>query len=133
MYFAMRLSPGHLPAATVVASVAREYGELAALVDLSQMTVSQMTANSTDESHQQRAHWRAEQVLNWSAPPVVHNPVDVVAGQSGRHLTDGASRCRSAPGAPRRRPWTASPGSSRHWSTTGLPTSGTSTNRPGRA
>ncbi|MCX4640921.1 MULTISPECIES: NmrA family NAD(P)-binding protein [unclassified Streptomyces] len=72
MYFAMRVSPDHLLAATVVASVAKEYGKLEALVDLSQMTVSQMTAISTAESHQQRLHWLAEQVLNWSGLPVVH-------------------------------------------------------------
>ncbi len=36
------------------------------------MTVSQMTATSTAESHQQRLHWLAEQVLNWSDLPVVH-------------------------------------------------------------
>ncbi|MEU6345703.1 NAD(P)H-binding protein [Streptomyces sp. NPDC046977] len=72
MYFAMRVSPDHLLAATVVASVAREYGGLDALVDLSQMTVSQMTATSTGESHQQRLHWLAEQVLDWSGLPVVH-------------------------------------------------------------
>ena len=72
MYFAMGVSPDHLLAATVVASVAREYGKLEVLVDLSQMTVSQMTATSTEESHQQRLHWLAEQVLNWSGLPVVH-------------------------------------------------------------
>jgi len=72
MFFAMTVSPDHLLAATVVASVAKEYGKLEALVDLSQMTVSQMTATSTAESHQQRLHWLAEQVLNWSALPVVH-------------------------------------------------------------
>ncbi|MGW2464203.1 NmrA family NAD(P)-binding protein [Streptomyces sp. NPDC001761] len=72
MYFAMPVSPDHLLAATVVASVAREYGTLEALVDLSQMTVSQMTATSTAESHQQRLHWLAEQVFDWSGLPVVH-------------------------------------------------------------
>ncbi|GAB4055504.1 NmrA family NAD(P)-binding protein [Catellatospora paridis] len=72
MYFAMPVSPDHLLAATVVASVAREYGQLAGLVDMSQMTVSQMTATSTAESHQQRLHWLAEQVFNWSGLPVVH-------------------------------------------------------------
>ncbi|MDX3077005.1 NAD(P)H-binding protein [Streptomyces sp. MI02-7b] len=72
MYFAMRVSPDHLLAATVVASVAKEYGTLEALVDLSQMTVSQMTATSTEESHQQRLHWLAEQVFDWSGLPVVH-------------------------------------------------------------
>ncbi|MEU6070164.1 MULTISPECIES: NmrA family NAD(P)-binding protein [Streptomyces] len=72
MYFAMPVSPDHLLAATVVATVVREYGQLEALVDMSQMTVSQMTATSTAESHQQRLHWLAEQVLNWSGLPVVH-------------------------------------------------------------
>ncbi|MEV5145350.1 NmrA family NAD(P)-binding protein [Streptomyces sp. NPDC052727] len=72
MYFAMPVSPDHLLAATVVASVAREHGGLGALIGLSQMTVSQMTATSTAESHQQRLHWLAEQVLNWSGLPVVH-------------------------------------------------------------
>lgn len=72
MYFAMPVSPDHLLAATVVATVAREHGELAGLVGMSQMTVSQMTATSTAESHQQRLHWLAEQVFNWSGLPVVH-------------------------------------------------------------
>jgi uncharacterized protein YbjT (DUF2867 family) len=56
MLFALAVSPDHVLAATVVASVAKEYGKLDALVDLSQMTVSQMTATSTEESHQQRLH-----------------------------------------------------------------------------
>lgn len=72
MYFGINVSPDHLLAATVVATVAREYGELDGLVDLSQMTVSQMTATSTGESHHQRLHWLAEQVLDWSGLPVVH-------------------------------------------------------------
>ncbi|MEV4171213.1 NmrA family NAD(P)-binding protein [Nonomuraea sp. NPDC049709] len=72
MYFAMPVSPDHLLAATVVATVAKEHGELAGLVDMSQMTVSQMTATSTAESHQQRLHWLAEQVFDWSGLPVVH-------------------------------------------------------------
>ncbi|MGW2157045.1 NmrA family NAD(P)-binding protein [Nonomuraea sp. NPDC001699] len=72
MYFAMPVSPDHLLAATVVATVAKEYGGLAGLVDMSQMTVSQMTATSTAESHQQRLHWLAEQVFDWSGLPVVH-------------------------------------------------------------
>ncbi|AWW36018.1 NmrA family NAD(P)-binding protein [Streptomyces cadmiisoli] len=72
MYFAMPVSPDHLLAATVAASVAREHGQLDGLVAMSQMTVSQMTATSTGESHQQRLHWLAEQVLDWSGLPVVH-------------------------------------------------------------
>ncbi|MET9669232.1 NAD(P)H-binding protein [Streptomyces sp. NPDC006475] len=72
MYFAMPVSPDHLLAATIVASVALEYGDLDALIGMSQMTVSQMTATSAGESHQQRLHWLAEQVMNWSGLPVVH-------------------------------------------------------------
>ncbi|MCX4461020.1 NAD(P)H-binding protein [Streptomyces sp. NBC_01728] len=72
MYFAMPVSPDHLLAATVVATAAREYGRLDALVGMSQMTVSQMTATSTEESHQQRLHWLAEQVFDWSGLPLVH-------------------------------------------------------------
>ncbi|MGA5123554.1 NAD(P)H-binding protein [Streptomyces pseudogriseolus] len=72
MHFAMPVSRDHLLGATVVATVARAYGELDVLVGMSQMTVSHMTATSTDESHQQRLHWLAEQVLDWSGLPVVH-------------------------------------------------------------
>lgn len=72
MYFGMSVSPDHLLAATVVATVAREHGKLDGLVDMSQMTVSQMTATSTAESHHQRLHWLAERVLDWSGLPVVH-------------------------------------------------------------
>ncbi|WP_328624668.1 NAD(P)H-binding protein [Streptomyces sp. NBC_00353] len=94
MYFAMPVSPDHLLAATVVATVAREHGKLDALVGMSQMTVSQMTATSTAESYQQRLHWLAEQILNWSGLPVVHirptsfldNPLFTsLAAQSIRH------------------------------------------------
>jgi uncharacterized protein YbjT (DUF2867 family) len=60
------------PATTVVATVARELDSLEALVSISQMTVSQMTTISTEESHQQRLHFLSEQVLNWSGLPVVH-------------------------------------------------------------
>ncbi|WP_393072854.1 NAD(P)H-binding protein [Streptomyces sp. LN704] len=72
MYFAMPVSPDHLLATTVVATVARDCAELDVLVGMSQMTVSQMTATSTTESDQQRLHWLGEQVLNWSGLPVVH-------------------------------------------------------------
>ncbi|MEU7722538.1 NmrA family NAD(P)-binding protein [Streptomyces tibetensis] len=71
-YFGLSVSPDHLLAATVMATVAKAHGELDLLVDMSQMTVSQMTATSTAESHQQRLHWLAEQVLDWSGLPVVH-------------------------------------------------------------
>ncbi|MCI2416069.1 NAD(P)H-binding protein [Saccharopolyspora sp. K220] len=72
MFFSMAVSPDYLEAATVVATVARAVGALDALVSMSQMTVSQMTATSVGESHQQRLHWLSEQVLDWSGLPVVH-------------------------------------------------------------
>jgi uncharacterized protein YbjT (DUF2867 family) len=49
-----------------------EYGHLEVLVNMSQMTVSQMTLTSEGESHQHRLHYLAEHVLNWSGVPVVH-------------------------------------------------------------
>jgi uncharacterized protein YbjT (DUF2867 family) len=72
MFFSMSVSPSYLEAATTVATVARACGALEALVNISQMTVSQMTAISTDQSHHQRLHWLAERVLNWSTLPVIH-------------------------------------------------------------
>ena len=72
MFFSMSVSPSYLEAAATVATVARAAGTLDALVAMSQMTVSQMTAVSTRESRQQRLHWLSEQVLDWSALPVVH-------------------------------------------------------------
>jgi uncharacterized protein YbjT (DUF2867 family) len=72
MLFCMSVAPDYLEAAVTVATVARTLGSLEVLVNLSQMTVSQMTAVSEAESHQQRLHWLAEQVLDWSALPVVH-------------------------------------------------------------
>jgi uncharacterized protein YbjT (DUF2867 family) len=72
VYFGLNVSPDHLLAATVMATVAKEHSALDVLVDMSQMTVSQMTATSTAESRQQRLHWLAEQVFDWSGLPVVH-------------------------------------------------------------
>ncbi|WP_018504822.1 NAD(P)H-binding protein [Parafrankia discariae] len=72
MFFNMSVSPAYLEATATVATVARAVGTLDTLVAMSQMTVSQMTAVSTEESHQQRLHWLSEQVLDWSGLPVRH-------------------------------------------------------------
>jgi uncharacterized protein YbjT (DUF2867 family) len=72
MFFNMSVSPDYLQATTVVCVAAKELDNLEALVNMSQMTVSQMTATSTEESKQQRLHWLAEQVINWSGVPAVH-------------------------------------------------------------
>lgn len=71
-YFGMSVSPAYLEATTTVAAAARRGGRLELLVNISQMTVSQMDLTSTEESRQQRQHWLAEQVLDWSGVPVVH-------------------------------------------------------------
>ncbi|MDX6382098.1 MAG: hypothetical protein QOI57_3122, partial [Rubrobacteraceae bacterium] len=65
MFFSMSISPAYLEAAVTVATVAYALDTLEALVAISQMTVSQMSPTSTDESHHQRLHFLAEQVLDW--------------------------------------------------------------------
>jgi uncharacterized protein YbjT (DUF2867 family) len=72
LFFSMSVSPDYLQATVVVAAAALEHGRLEVLVNMSQMTVSQMTLTSTEESRQHRLHWLAEHVLNWSRAPVVH-------------------------------------------------------------
>jgi len=52
IYFGMSVSPGYL-------------------VNMSQMTVSQMSIQNTTRSPQQRQHWLSEQALAWSGLPVV--------------------------------------------------------------
>ena len=53
-----------------MAAVARELG-VEALVNMSQMTVSEMSIQNTTPSRQQRQHWLGEQALAWSGLPVV--------------------------------------------------------------
>src|SRR5262245_33243080 len=70
VYFGMSVSPGYLEASVAMAAVAREVG-VNALVNMSQMTVSQMSIQNTTPSPQQRQHWLSEQALAWSGLPVV--------------------------------------------------------------
>src|SRR5215831_19135246 len=72
VYFGMSVSPPYLEATVTTAAVARERGDLEVLVNISQMTVSQMSLTETTDSPQHRQHWLAEQALNWSGLPVVH-------------------------------------------------------------
>src|SRR5262249_25868708 len=65
VYFAMSVSPGYLEATVTIAAFAREVG-VAALVNMSQMTVSQMSIQHSTPSHQQRQHWLGEQALTSS-------------------------------------------------------------------
>ncbi|MDH6140144.1 NAD(P)H dehydrogenase (quinone) [Kitasatospora sp. GP30] len=70
--FTMSVSPSYLEATATVAAAALAAGRVEVLVDMSQMTVSQMDLTSTAESRQQHQHWLAEHVLDWSGLPVTH-------------------------------------------------------------
>jgi NAD(P)H dehydrogenase (quinone) len=72
LYFGMSVSAHYLEATVIAAAVARERGDLEVFVNISQMTVSQMTLVKMTDSPQHRQHLLAEQVLNWSGLPVVH-------------------------------------------------------------
>jgi uncharacterized protein YbjT (DUF2867 family) len=70
VYFAMSVAANYLEATTNVAAVAHHHG-VDAFVNMSQMTVSQMSATVSSPSPQHKQHWLAEQVLEWSGLPVV--------------------------------------------------------------
>jgi uncharacterized protein YbjT (DUF2867 family) len=71
MYFGMSVSDTYLAATVTTAAVAKHHG-VKAFINMSQMTVSQMSITETTASPQQKLHWLAEQALNWSGLPVVH-------------------------------------------------------------
>jgi uncharacterized protein YbjT (DUF2867 family) len=70
IYFGMSVSAAYLEAAVNVAAVARHHG-VEAFVNISQMTVTQMSITETTDSPQHKLHWLAEQALTWSGLPVV--------------------------------------------------------------
>jgi len=72
MYFGMSVSAPYLEATVTAAAVARQQGDLEVLVNMSQLTVSQMSLTAMTDSPQQRMHWLGEQALNWSGLPVIH-------------------------------------------------------------
>lgn len=71
MYFGMSVSETYLAATVNVAAVAKHHG-VKAFINMSQMTVSQMSITETTASPQHKLHWLAEQALGWSGLPVVH-------------------------------------------------------------
>src|SRR4026208_1357961 len=71
MYFGMSVSDTYLAATVNVAAVAKHHG-VKAFINMSQMTLPQMSITETTASPQQKLHWLAEQALNWSGLPVVH-------------------------------------------------------------
>src|SRR5260370_1433800 len=70
IYFGMSVSPAYLEATINTAAVARHYG-VEAFVNMSQMTVSQMSITETSDSPPHKLHWLAEHALAWSGLPVV--------------------------------------------------------------
>jgi uncharacterized protein YbjT (DUF2867 family) len=70
IYFGMSVSPAYLEATVNTAAVARHHG-IEAFVNMSQMTVTQMSITETTDSPQHKLHWLAEQALAWSGLPVV--------------------------------------------------------------
>ena len=70
IYFGMSVSAAYLVATINTAAVARHHG-VEAFVNMSQMTVTQMSISETTDSPQHKLHWLAEQALSWSGLPVV--------------------------------------------------------------
>jgi uncharacterized protein YbjT (DUF2867 family) len=70
LYFGMSVSPAYLEATINTAAVARHHG-VEAFVNMSQMTVSQMSITETTDSPQHKLHWLSEQGLSRSELPVV--------------------------------------------------------------
>jgi uncharacterized protein YbjT (DUF2867 family) len=71
VYFGLSVSGQYLEITTTAAAIARHYGTLELFLNISQMTVSQMSATHLTPSPQHRQHWLAEQVLTWSGLPVI--------------------------------------------------------------
>src|SRR3954463_15490829 len=71
MYFGMSVSDAYLEATVNVAAVAKHHG-VKAFINMSQMTLAQMSITETTPSPQHKLQWLAEQALNWSGLPVVH-------------------------------------------------------------
>jgi uncharacterized protein YbjT (DUF2867 family) len=71
MYFGMSVSDTYLAATVNVAAVAKHHG-IKAFINMSQMTLLQMSITETTPSPQHKLHWLAEQALNWSGLGVVH-------------------------------------------------------------
>src|SRR4030088_2992537 len=71
MYFGMSVSDAYLAATVNAAAVAKHHG-VKAFINMSQMTVSQMSVTETTASPQHKLQWLSEQALNWSGLAVVH-------------------------------------------------------------
>src|SRR5258708_36949745 len=64
MYFGMSVSASYLEATVATAAAARQRGDLEVFVNMSQMTVSEMSLMETNDSPQHRQHWLGGQARN---------------------------------------------------------------------
>lgn len=92
LYFGMSVSPAYLEATVNTAAVARHHG-VEAFVNMSQMTVTQMSITESTPSPQHKLHWLAEQALEWSGLPVVNvRPTVFMEGFFLRFAASGVRR-----------------------------------------
>jgi uncharacterized protein YbjT (DUF2867 family) len=70
IYFGMSIASTYLEAAANMTAVAKHHG-VDAFVNISQMTVAEMSVHETTTSPAQKQHWLAEQMFNWAGLPVV--------------------------------------------------------------
>src|SRR5262249_48738125 len=70
VYFGMSVSADYLAATVNLAAVARHHG-VEAFLNMSQMTVTQMSITERTDRPQRKLHWLAEPALSWSGLPVV--------------------------------------------------------------
>jgi len=89
IYFGMSVSADYLTATVNTAAVACHHG-VEAFVNMSQMTVTQMSITESTDSPQHKLHWLAEQALSWSGLPVITMRPTV--------FLDGFFRLLAAPG-----------------------------------
>src|SRR5262245_12027469 len=71
MYFGLSVSETYLAATVTAAAVAKHHG-VQAFINMSQMTLAQMSITATTPSPKPTLNWLHEQALNWSGLPVVH-------------------------------------------------------------
>src|ERR1700738_778024 len=69
IYFGMSVSAAYLEATINTATVACHHG-VEAFVNMSQMTVTQMSISETTDSPQHKLHWLGGEGLSWSGLPV---------------------------------------------------------------
>ena len=72
IYFGMSVSAAYLEATVNVAAVARHHG-VEAFVNMSQMTVTEMSITETTPSPQHKLHWLGEQALAWLVGAAGHH------------------------------------------------------------